>query len=132
VIFKVVAILCSLLILVAWVYAFRYIIQYDLGHEKLRIKLFGLLTVRKIRLADIAEVRLVSCQGAGSLLAGFRPQFLFAERWPSYGLLGSGGVYIKKRAGLSRRIVLSPRNPEEFLREITRRIRDLPRSDRGS
>lgn len=113
-------------------YAFRYIIQYDLGHEKLRIKLFGLLTVRKIMLADIAEVRLVPRQGAGSLLEGFRPEFQFAERWPSYGLLGSGGVYIRKRAGLSRRIVLSPRGSEEFLREITRRIDDLPRSDRCS
>jgi hypothetical protein len=102
-------------------YAYRFIIQYRLDDKTLRIKLFGLLTVRRIRLRDIVEVRVIP-RAWGNLLEAFRPEYLFAEKWPSYILVGEGAVFVRKQKGLSRRLILTPKNPQQFAEELLDRV----------
>jgi len=100
--------------ILAYLYALRYIVQYRSDNTYLRIKLFGVIPVRRIRIQDIVEIQPLS-------LSPFRRDFraapIWAETWPSY-IFTRTGVMIRKRSGFSRRLILTPRDPDEFMRAL--------------
>lgn len=55
-----IAIVAVSAIFVGWLYAGQWIIQYEITKEALRVKLFGVITLRRIKLQDIEEVQLIS------------------------------------------------------------------------
>jgi hypothetical protein len=111
------AVLLLLVILVGVLYSVRYICQYEVGDKAIRIKLLGAITIRRIPLNEIAEVKIV--QGWG----GSRSyQYLFAERWPS-NVFTTKWVFIRRNTGISRFFALSPLDPENFVAEVLRHKR---------
>ena len=108
-----IALVGFLLIGAAWLYALRFIIQYRVSDDSIRIKLFGVLPVQSIPLKNIQEIRVVPVWtfGGGGLINPF------IERWPSW-VFSREGVLITRRRGLVRKILLSPRSPSEFLQEV--------------
>lgn len=114
----------SFLALVAGVfYLFRHLFQYEILDHMVRIKLLGVITLRRIRLSDIEEVRLISWAQKLPFVSGFRVEYLFAEHWPSY-FFSRRLAFIKKRTGISRRLILFPKQPDKFVEEIRKRVRN--------
>ncbi len=108
--------------LLGYLYSLRYIIRYQVENHFLRVKLFGILTLRRIHLDDIVDIQPVSLW---PFARGFRLASIWAEAWPSY-VFTSTGVLIRKKSGISRRLILTPRNPDEFIGEIVSRRRPMP------
>jgi hypothetical protein len=104
--------------MLAWLYVLRYVFQYEIGGGWLRVKLLGHTTLRRVRLADIQEVRVVSAWAPRNM---FSPHTVFAEAWPSF-VFTRRAVLVVKTTGISRRLILSPRDPDSFVREISREI----------
>jgi len=94
-------------------YALRVIIQYRVTDDAIRIKLFGVFPVQSVQLKNVQEIRVVPVWtfGGGVLLNPF------IERWPSW-VFSREAILITRRRGLVRKILLSPRNPPEFLQEV--------------
>ena len=114
----ILAVLIFLLMFIGNLYAARYIVRYTVGKETLRIELFGLFPVRRIKLEDIVEVKIISAWiDTLPFSKEFRLPFLIAERWPSY-VFQKKGVFVRKKTGVSRFLILSPENPEEFTNKI--------------
>lgn len=112
--------LVMLLLFAGNLYGARYIVRYELGQQMLRIKLFGLLPVRRIKMEDIIEVKVISAWTETLPFSkGFECAFLCAERWPSY-VFKKNGVFIRNKAGISRYLILSPKDPEDFTSKIRR------------
>ena len=110
-----VSFLGAALLILGWLYVLRYVFQYEIGEGWLRVKLLGHITLRRVRLADIQEVRLVSSWAPRNM---FSPRTLFAEAWPSF-VFTRRVVLVVTTTGISRRLVLSPRDPDSFVREIS-------------
>jgi hypothetical protein len=99
-------------------YSLRYVFQYSVTETHLRIRLFGLLPVRNIRLDSIVDARIIRAWAdTQPFSTEFRFPYLIAERWPSY-VFQKRGIFIQKQTGLIRYLILSPKNPEEFLNRI--------------
>jgi hypothetical protein len=106
-------------------YLFRYLFQYEILDRIVRVKLIGVITLRRIRLEDIDEVRLISWAQRLPFVRGFRVDYLFAEHWPSY-FFPRKLVFIKKRKGISRNLVLFPKDPQEFVAKISQLAGKMP------
>jgi len=96
-----------------YLYSLRFIFQYRVEGDSIRIKLFGLITIRRILLNDIKEIEIVPCWSFPSL------PFTYAEMWPSW-VFTKTGVLVRKRTGLSRVLILTPENPLEFIATVKR------------
>ena len=96
----------------AGLYALRVIIQYRVTDNAIRIKLFGVFPVQSVQLKNIEEIRVVPAWTFGGEV--LNP---FIERWPSW-VFSREAILITRRRGLARKILLSPRNPSEFLQEV--------------
>ena len=96
----------------AYLYSLRFVFKYEVDQYFFRVKLFGIITLRRVSLGDIETINIVE---------GWKwpdpSAFFFAERWPNQ-VFTKRGVLIKKRTGLSRFLFLSPENPEEFILKI--------------
>ena len=103
-------------ILLACLYSLRYIFRYQLRNGMLRIKMFGFLTIRRVKLNDIEETRVVPIWLPAR---GFQFPQLLAEAWPSW-VFTRRGVLIRKRTGISRRLLLTPEKPDDFAAELLR------------
>ncbi len=101
-----------------WLFLLRYIFQYKFKDRYLCVSLFGLLSIRQIRLTDVIQVRTVS-KGV-FLPRELTWELLWAEAWPSW-IFSRTAVLIRKKYGFSRRLVFTPRSADEFIREIERR-----------
>ena len=96
----------------------RYLVQYQVTGTHLKIKLLGVFSVRNIRLDSIVEARTIDgWKDTLPFSKEFRLPFLIAERWPSY-VFQMRGVFIRRRTGIVRYFILSPRNPEELVEQI--------------
>lgn len=112
----------AILICLGWLYSLRYIFQYKVENKTLRIKLFGVFTIRRIPLNEIEELKAVPVW----LPSSRSPiSAIFAEAWPSW-VFTRTGVMIRKRTGISRRLILTPERPEEFIRQIQHDIASAP------
>jgi hypothetical protein len=101
-------------LLIAYVYSFRYIVQYFLEENVLKIKLFGIVTVRRIRLSEIEQVAIVNWKEMTPFTRSFKPRLLFADRWGGYGI--GRGVVLKRHSRMQT--VISPQDPEKFIEMI--------------
>lgn len=113
----IVALIGFLLVLVA-VGAFqqklgKYVIVYELSGERFNIRLLNLLPLFSVRYKDISEVRAISLKETFGL--GF-----FALRMGNrmFGKI----VLIRKPKGLIREILISPKDHEAFIREISKHL----------
>ena len=101
-----------------YLYGLRYLFQYQVTGTHLKIKLFGVLSVRSVRLDSIVEASTIAVwTDTLPFSKKFRLPFLIAERWPSY-VFQKSGVFIHRRTGIVRYFILSPRNPEEIVEHI--------------
>lgn len=106
-------------------YGLRHVLRYRVTPESVDLVLLGSLPVARLPLHEIAVVREVSAEE--TLTADL------SARW-SNRLVGPGGrsVLIQKKAGLLPRLVLTPDQPEAFVRcvvlAIARRQRDARRA----
>jgi len=107
-----------LLLLTAYLYSLRYIFQYKISDGILRVELFGRVPLRRVRLEDIQEARIIS---PWPFSEHFSIDTLFAEAWPSRVFIRKG-VLIRKKRGLSRRLVLTPQDPTKFIDVISPRV----------
>lgn len=112
-----IAILIVCLLLAAYIYSLRYIFQYEVGPEVLQVKLCGVIPLRRVRLNAIEEVAVIAMADALPFSKRFRFGYIFAEHWPSH-VPQKQAVFIRKRTGISRRLVLTPQNPQEFSEKI--------------
>lgn len=103
--------------LIGYLYSLRYVFQYEVEKDALRIKLFGFIPVRRVRLDDVDEIALITWRETVPLSKGFRFPFLIAERWPSY-VFQKRGVYLRKKTGVIRFLILSPKDPQGFVRKL--------------
>jgi hypothetical protein len=93
--------------------------SYKIANGKLTFQL-GPLAVRRVDLRAIEEARVVS---GNPLFVYFRPNLLFAERWG--GSLSKDKVLVTTNRGLSRRILLHPKDPTSFVAELDSARRSL-------
>lgn len=103
-------------VLIAYVYSFRYFVRYELENNSLKIRICGLITVRKIDLGQIEEIALVDWRQMTPFSRSFEPKLLFSERWGGYRV--GHGVVLKKRSGIMRTIIISPKEPEKLVEAI--------------
>jgi hypothetical protein len=108
------AVLAALLI--AYLYSFRYLFQYSLENDTIRVQLFGTITLRKIRIAEIDEAAMVDWKQMMPFSSSFKPSLLFSERWGGYEI--GRGIALKKHSGVIRTIIISPKDPEKFVELI--------------
>lgn len=78
-------------IMATYLYFFRYLIQYSVESGVLKIKLFGVVTVRRIRVSDIESASVVDWKQMIPFSGSFNSELLFSERWGGYNIgKGSG------------------------------------------
>jgi hypothetical protein len=114
-VFSLVAAALAAAILI-YVHCFRYLIQYSWENDVLRIKLFGVLTVRKFSISDIDGATLVDWKQMIPFTNSFNPRLLFSERWGGYRI--GRGIAIRKKAGMIRTVIISPKEPEKLVELI--------------
>lgn len=113
--------LAACAVIVGYLYSARHIVQYSIDRDTLRVKILGVLTVRSVPLGDIEEIYVISAWwDTLPFSRRFRLPFLFAERWPSY-VFQRYGVFIRKRTGFSRYLILSPEDSKAFVLQVERR-----------
>jgi hypothetical protein len=107
------------LLVAGYLYSLRFIIQYAVTSQALQIRVLGRITVRRIGLSDIREVRILHWWPPSMAVI---LETIAAETWPSQ-IFTKRGVLVRRKTGLSRRLVLSPKDPENFIKVLTREIR---------
>lgn len=121
----VLAVLTVAALMMSYLFMLRYLIQYEISAAHLKIKLCGFLPVRSIELDSIVEVQTIAgWNDTFPFSRNFRIAFLIAERWPSY-VFQKQGLFVRRRAGIVRYFILSPRNPEELSEHIRNAIHTL-------
>ncbi len=98
-------------------YCFQYIVQFRIVDKTLRIQLFGLITVRRINLREVEDVRVITLAQMFPFSKGFKAEYFFAEKWVSYHF-SSRVVFVKKRKGVLGRFILRVKHPEQFVEQI--------------
>jgi hypothetical protein len=93
----------------------RYIYDYEIEGDRIAVKLFSTISVMRIRINDILEIR--ECSFKELLMPSFALR-LGNRRWGQ-------SIMIRKRRGLCRTVIMAPDNAAEFIEEV-RRIQDLP------
>lgn len=107
-------ILVVLGLLAAYLYSFRYVLVFEFTDEAVRVKLFGRIVVRTIPVRAIDEIAIVSTSSAFPFSRDLRLGALFfGEHWAGY-VPRRRAVRLHKRTGLSRWILLTPRDPAAF------------------
>lgn len=101
------------LILVFLQWGYRLVITYEISNEKLFFYLFHLLPIRVINMEKIEEVFLWSDRR--KFFFGIVNLFL-TEQWCNK--LVARWVVIKKRGLLFKYLVMTPNNPQQFIRSI--------------
>ena len=111
---KVVALVAMLAVFyLAAAYIPRAFSVYRICERGIRIKLFGIITHTRIWWTEIASVEVVPLWKIPLFLQVSIPAYQFSKK----------RVVIRLRKGLVRNIVLSPKDPEAFAREVSERIR---------
>ncbi len=104
-----------------WYLASPFSHDYRLTDSSIEIVLFRQIPVRRISMRDIAEVRVVSWKETTPFSQPL--SMYFAERWGNR--LWGPMVLIRKKKGLSRRLIITPKDPQAFIRLIEERMKAL-------
>jgi hypothetical protein len=88
----------------------RYIYNYKIEGDRIAVKLFSTMTVMRIRIDDILEIR--QCSSRELLMPSFALR-LGNRLWGE-------AVVIRKRRGLFRAIIMTPDNAAGFVEEVRR------------
>jgi hypothetical protein len=91
------------------------------GDDKLRLYTFG-IPIRSVRFNDIERVEMIS---GWPFFVYFHRKILFTARWGIS--LSDKVILVKRRSGWLWAVILSPRNPDEFFRELN----DAIEAERG-
>jgi hypothetical protein len=87
---------------------------HEITEEAIRVRLFGLLTLRKVLLKDIESIEVVQTQELPD------PTVMFhAEKWPGKPF-AKEGILLRKRTGVSRVLLMSPEKPREFVEAVNK------------
>ena len=87
---------------------------HEVTEEAIRVRLFGLITLRKVLLKDIEAIEVVR------RLELPDPTVLFhAEQWPGKPF-AKEGILVRKRTGVTRALLMSPDNPEDFVQLVNK------------
>ncbi|SPP63195.1 hypothetical protein [Nitrospira lenta] len=97
---------------------------HDVSGDAIRVRLFGLVTLRKVSLKDIETIEVVR------RLELPDPTVMFhAEQWPGKPF-AEEGILVRKRTGISRTLLMSPDNPRSFVELVNRRLTRDTKGDR--
>jgi len=91
----------------------RYILNYHLTEESLKIVLFGFISVLSVPYRDIAIVQLASFRDAINPWSSWR----FGNR-----IVGTGVLIKKKKFGIFYRLIVTPDDPARFVSDVARRL----------
>jgi hypothetical protein len=96
-----------------------FVISYHLADEGFEVRVLRILRVIRIPYASVTEVRKVSFsetlfpRSAGMFAAARAGNRLFARH----------GVAIGRTFGLRKTVIISPSNPDDFVRQLQDRVR---------
>lgn len=95
----------------------RWVVSYRITNSSIEVRLFGLICESKTQLKDVVEVRKVS-------FADLLPWNNFESvGWFRLGnRLWTDGVLIRRSRGVFRSFVISPDEPDQFIREINLKL----------
>jgi hypothetical protein len=113
--------LCLVVFLAIFVFfaqfLWRWIVRYRVTDLGIEVLLFGLIPESKTQLKDILEVRKVSFS---ELLPWKNPK---SVGWFRLGnRLWGDGVLIRRKRGIFRNFVITPDEPDEFVKELNLKI----------
>jgi hypothetical protein len=98
---------CIILCLMA--FSLRFVYDYRIEDRTIRFRLFNLIPIYSLSVDDIQTIQKISWRQAGiggtTLRLGNR-------------LFSLTGVLIQKRKGIFRKMVITPENPDEFIRAV--------------
>ncbi len=100
----------------------RYVYNYDIKGDCVRVVLFRLVPLMTIRISDIREIK----ESPPIELWKPTPALKFGNR------LWGACVLIHKKRGLIRRVVITPDNAYEFVEQVKRIERERQRTLRGA
>ncbi|ULA63921.1 MAG: hypothetical protein LZF86_110621 [Nitrospira sp.] len=87
---------------------------HEVTKDVIRVRLFGLVTLRKVLLKEIESIEVVR------RLELPDPTVLFhAEQWPGRPF-AKEGILVRKRTGISRTLLMSPDNPNNFVLQVNK------------
>lgn len=89
----------------------RYICVYRIQDRMLKIKIFGVFTLHRIWWTEIEDLKIVPA---------WEPRWAYIVG--GYEFSGKR-VLVKRRKGLIRNVLLTPKNPEKFAEEISDRMK---------
>lgn len=97
-----------------WLYALRHVIRYEVKAGMVRIRLFDIIPIRTIRSDEVIDVTVVP---AWPWMRGFRLSWCVGEVWPSR-VFSRRAVLMRKSCGFTRIVLLTPSDPEQFVRDV--------------
>jgi hypothetical protein len=98
-------------------FGLRFFIAYKITSHAIEVILCGVVPLKRIPIADITSVEMVPFKDLNPLV---NVRFILAVRLGNR-LFGKG-VLVTQKSGLFRRSVLTPDNPDEFVRCVTEKI----------
>jgi hypothetical protein len=106
----VVAILIAGAAMLGSMYGLRHAFTYALENLRLDIRILG-FTVRRLHFSDIDHVEVIPFDALVPFSRSFRWDVFFSWKYSGY---ESRVIAITRRTGLVKRIIVSPRDPEQF------------------
>jgi hypothetical protein len=101
-----------------------YVSRYRLTSRRVEVTLFGLIPGWGIRFADIEDVWV--CEWSWRELTAPR-RVSWANR-----LWWAKGIVVRRSRGFFRDFIFTPDDPEQFLRDIRRRVIEFRRGEQGA
>ena len=104
------AIVAGVVVLIWIFYGIKHVFTYRLQDSSMDIRILG-VTIRHVPVSDIDRVEVIPFAALVPFSRSFRWDAFFYWKWCGY---NQTVVAIKRRTGLVKRIIVSPRDPEAF------------------
>jgi hypothetical protein len=98
------------------VYGLRHAFSYPLRDSRMDIRILG-LTVQHIPFSDIEKIEVIPFSSLVPLSYSFRWRYLVSLKWCGY---SRNVIAIRRKNGWVKEIVISPDDPEAFVRTMKR------------
>jgi hypothetical protein len=96
----------------------HHVFKCSLKDSTVNLTFFG-ITCRRLRLSELESAEVVPFAALIPFSRSFRPDLLTAEKWNGY---RKSVVALHRRTGSIRRFIVSPQNPDQFVRDLTAAI----------